>query len=358
MGDTTTAAYLAIGLTGDHLAALAGDPLPAARLGTAGAAFAVAGIDRIDGSAPGEATLESTVAATFLAAHAPGTAFLAAAAPHRDHPYNLARRVASLDHLTRGRSGLILGVRDGYAPADGEGRRAWGGAGLPGGIVPGVETTRDAAIAIQKLWQSWPRDAIIADRESRIFARGDRIVHIDHEGIFTIAGPLTVPATVQGAPVLAWYADSADAVRAAGETADLVVLAPHEDIGAAVAALDAAAARRFSGDGRRALLFAEVAPPDGSRGADDLAERAASAAAHPGVDGVLLRPAPGGAPAVAAFVDEVVPRLAARRAVRRHDGGTLRARLNLPGPAPLLEGARPAFPAPEPQPPLAFAPSI
>ncbi|GIH62826.1 LLM class flavin-dependent oxidoreductase [Microbispora siamensis] len=346
MGDSTTtetSAYLAIGLGGDHLAALIADPRQASPLDGTGAAFVAAGIDRIDGSAPDGVTVEPTVAAAFLAAHAPGTAFLAAAAPHRDHPYNLARRVASLDHLSGGRSGLILGVRDGYAPGD----TAWGGAGLTEGAPLGVGTTRDVAVAVQKLWQSWPQESIVADRESRIFARAEQIVHVDHRGVFDVAGPLTVPSTAQGSPVLAWYADSVPEVAAAGEVADLVVLADADPIllGQAVAALDAAPSSRFAADGRRPLLFVQVAVTRGR--AADVVARAGSVAARPGVDGILLRPDAG--VGVAEIVGEIVPRLAALGAVRASEGPTLRDRLALPEPARLLAGARPVFPAPEPQ---------
>ncbi|MBB2741778.1 UNVERIFIED_ORG: alkanesulfonate monooxygenase SsuD/methylene tetrahydromethanopterin reductase-like flavin-dependent oxidoreductase (luciferase family) [Microbispora rosea subsp. rosea] len=350
MGDSTTtetSTYLAIGLGGDHLAALIADPGPASRLDGTGAAFVVAGIDRIDGSAPAGVTVEPTVAAAFLATHAPGTAFLAAAAPHRDHPYNLARRVASLDHLSGGRSGLILGVRDGYAPGD----TAWGGAGLTDGAPLGVGTTRDVAVAVQKLWQSWPQESIVADRESRIFARAEQIAHVDHRGVFDIAGPLTVPSTAQGSPVLAWYADSVPAVAAAGEVADLVVLASDDPdlIGQAVGALDAAPSSRFAEDGRRPLLFVQVTVP-GGHDAAALVAAVESAAAREGVDGILLRPGAGAD--VAEIVDGLVPRLADLGVVRAADGPTLRDRLALPKPARLLAGARPVFPAPEPQPAL------
>ncbi|MBE3012074.1 LLM class flavin-dependent oxidoreductase [Microbispora sp. NEAU-D428] len=354
MGDSTTtetSTYLAIGLGGDHLAALIADPRQASLLDGTGAAFVVAGIDRIDGSAPAGATVEPTVAAAFLATHAPGTAFLAAAAPHRDHPYNLARRVASLDHLSGGRSGLILGVRDGYAPGD----TAWGGAGLTEGAPLGVGTTRDVAVAVQKLWQSWPQESIVADRESRIFARAEQIVHVDHRGVFDVAGPLTVPSTAQGSPVLAWYADSVPAVAAAGEVADLVVLAgdapepPGPDlINQAVAALDTAPSSRFAADGRRPLLFVQVAVTRG-RDVADVVAQAESVAARPGVDGILLRP---DASVDAVVVGDIVPRLAALGVVRAAEGPTLRDRLALPKPARLLAGARPVFPAPEPQPAL------
>jgi alkanesulfonate monooxygenase SsuD/methylene tetrahydromethanopterin reductase-like flavin-dependent oxidoreductase (luciferase family) len=160
--------------------------------------------------------VDSTIAIAALAARAPRTGWLAAAAVHRDHPYNLACRIASADHLSGGRSGLVLGLSDGYAPAGREGHEVWGGAGLTLDVPIGVSTTLDAATAIRQLWQSWPYSSIIADRDSRFYARGDQIRHIDHRGVFSIDGPLTVPTTPQGAPVLAWRARTATEAVAPG----------------------------------------------------------------------------------------------------------------------------------------------
>ncbi|GAA2898558.1 hypothetical protein GCM10010517_63690 [Streptosporangium fragile] len=338
--------FLGLGLSGEHLVALTGDPGLTSRLDDAGAAFVAADVERIDGSVPGDgATLDPTVAATFLARRAPRTAFLAAAAPHRDHPYNLARRVASGDHLSRGRTGLILGVRDGHAAAGPEGHEGWAGAGLTAGVPLGIETTRDAAIAVQKLWQSWPHESIIADRETRIFARAEQIVHIDHRGVFDIAGPLTVPTTPQGSPVIAWYADSVDAVTAAADIVDVVVFRPEgpDRVAAAVAALRAV-------ETRRALLFAQVTYARG-QSLDEFLAGAEAVAALDGVDGLLVRPEPT-VDALAELLDRVVPRLGEKGLTRKSGESLLRDRLSLPEPPRLLTGARAAFPAPEPQPAL------
>ncbi|MDX6740476.1 LLM class flavin-dependent oxidoreductase [Actinocorallia sp. A-T 12471] len=323
---------LAVGLTGSHLTAFTADKDATANLDGSGAAFAVAGIERIDGSPPEDLALEPTIAAALLAARAPRLALLAATAPHHDHPYNVARRVASLDHLSQGRSGVLLGLRDAYAP----GRDGWGSAGLTPGVPLGTATTRDAAQAVARLWQTWPRESIVADRATGIYARGERIVFADHRGVFDVTGPLTVPSTVQGAPVLAWYADSTEAVTAA-EGADLVVLGDADAIAEAVTALDGHTARR-------PLLFVRI---DHDGDVTATLTRAEAAAAHPRVDGILLRPA---TPFQAALqtLTEVVPALLARGTVRTSAEDTLRARLALPAPEPLLADARPVFAAPEP----------
>ena len=311
-----------IALSGDHLAALLEDPRLTARLDASGLAFAVAGIDRVDGSvpAPGARTVESTVAIAALAARAPRIGWLAAAAVHRDHPYNLARRIASADHLSDGRSGLVLGLSDGYAPAGRDGYEVWGGAGLTAGAPIAVATTRDAAAAIGELWQSWPYESIIADRQTRIYARGEQIVHIGHRGVFDIDGPLTVPTTPQGSPVLAWYARTAEEAEAVRGVADVLIRPVGQEHGPGAAA---------AGGPGKPRLFVEV-PAEGGH----LGSRLCTHPADDQVAGVILRPARE-EPALREFVDDIVPELIAAGVIHAATGsGTLRERLSLPAPAP------------------------
>jgi hypothetical protein len=238
---------------------------------------------------------------------------------HRDHPYNLARRIASADHLSDGRSGLVLGLSDGYAPAGPDGHEVWGGAGLTTGAPIAVATTRDAAAAIGELWQSWPYESIIADRRTRIYARGEQIVHIGHRGVFDIDGPLTVPTTPQGSLVLAWYARTAEEAEAAQGVADVLIRpAGHET----------ALVRPPRGPGE-ARLFLEV-PAAGIH----LGSRLRTHLADDQVAGVILRPARD-EPALRELVDDIVPELVAVGLIHPATGpGTLRERLSLPAPAP------------------------
>ncbi|SHN74285.1 LLM class flavin-dependent oxidoreductase [Cryptosporangium aurantiacum] len=320
---------IGVALTGSHLLELLADPAPVRALDGSGFAVAVAGIDRIGDSfpgrstvsAPGRRTIESTIAVTFLAERAPRLGWLAAAAVHRDHPYNLARRVASLDHLARGRTGLALGVRDWYAP---DGGTVWGGAGLTEGVPIGAETARGAAAAIRGLWQSWPADSIVADRETGIYARAERIRRIDHHDVFDVEGPLTVPTTRQGTPVLAWRVP--EAAVGAEVPAD-VVIRPVDG------ALPAGYAPAVP-------LLAEIVD-DGTRAASLLADER--------VHGVLLRP--GDTEDLADFLDRAGAWLRTVPGAPVAAGGawTLRERLALPAPAPLLADARPAFRAPSPE---------
>lgn len=190
-----TAPYLALGLAGAHLVELTGSPELLRRWDALPVAFTLLGIDRVDGSEPAAPTLDSSAVAAVLAGRTDRGRFFVVASPQRDHPYNLARRVASLGHLSRGRSGLLVGVRDAYA-AEAEAT---------------VARARDAARAVRALEQSWPYGSIAGDRETGILVRSHEIVHVDLSGEFPIAGPLNAPEPPTGASVLAWYGDGAAA---------------------------------------------------------------------------------------------------------------------------------------------------
>lgn len=204
-----TRPYLALGLAGPHLVELTQSPALLSRWDALPVAFSVLGIDRIDGSPPASVTLTGSAVGATLAGATKHGRFLVAAAPQRDHPYNLARRIASLAHLSNGRSGLLIGIRDAYAPEGPKDAPAWGGAGLGGGAPLDARTAYDAAVAVRALEQSWPHDSIIGNRDTGILVEANRIVRVDIDNTFSIAGPLNVPAPATGPSVIAWYAAKA-----------------------------------------------------------------------------------------------------------------------------------------------------
>ncbi|GIF24042.1 hypothetical protein BJ973_004655 [Actinoplanes tereljensis] len=201
--------YLGLGLSGPHLIELAGNPALLARWDALPLAFTVLGIDRIDGTGPLPLTLDSSAVGASLAARTRRARFLIVASPQRDHPYNLARRVASLGHLSRGRSGVLFGAADAYAP--------------PGERPRTAATAIDAARVVRALEQSWPYDSIIGDRETGILVQSDRIVHIDHDGVYSVAGPLNVPEPPTGSSVIGWYSTGPDGVVADSAPIDLIL---------------------------------------------------------------------------------------------------------------------------------------
>lgn len=146
--------------------------------------------------APRVRALDPVMVSVARHARFPRWGFLAVAAPTRDHPYNLARRVLGADHMTEGRVGLVLADDDAGLPLD-PGGIPW----LPGS-APGMPVTDDAADAVRELWNSWPAGTIVADRETGRYARIDEVRAIDRHGLYRIAGPLGTPASGRGEPVL------------------------------------------------------------------------------------------------------------------------------------------------------------
>ncbi|NHT76704.1 LLM class flavin-dependent oxidoreductase [Rhizobiaceae bacterium CRRU44] len=302
-----TKPYLALGLAGPHLVELTESRTLLSRWDALPVAFSVLGIDRIDGSLPASVTLASSAAGATLAGATKNGRFLIAAAPQRDHPYNIARRVVSLAHLSHGRSGLLIGVRDAYAPEGPAAGPAWGGAGLGGGAPLNAQTASDAAFAVRALEQGWPYDSIIGNRETGILVESNRIVHVDLNSTFSIAGPLNAPAPATGASVIAWHAAT---------VADL----PPADADSPI----------------DLMLGNAGSVPVVALGAEPPAGRFA---------GILLRPSL--EQSVGELLD-VAERWLGDGFASIPPGGTLRNALDLTEPPPLAPTLRAAFPAPKP----------
>lgn len=216
--------FLALGLTGSAVLRLLDDPELRADWDDLPLAFSILGIDLLDGrSGPTEVIVDGSAAAAVLLARTVAARILVPAPPRRDHPYNLARRIASLGHLSAGRSGVVFGSLDHASPSE----DPWAGAADVSVDTTPAGRAVAAARAVRALERSWPLESVVGDRESGIFVRSDEIHHVDVEGIYLIAGPLTVPEPPHGPSVIAWYAAGAhDAPETAVETdgaVDLVI---------------------------------------------------------------------------------------------------------------------------------------
>ncbi|WP_168701982.1 NtaA/DmoA family FMN-dependent monooxygenase [Gordonia paraffinivorans] len=129
-------------------------------------------------------------------------------------PYNVARQLASLDHLSRGRAGWNL-VTSAYGEEN-------FGVELPP-HAERYERGAEFAQVLCELFDSWDADAIRIDREAGVYADPDRVHRIDHRGkYFSVQGPLNVARPPQGRPIIA-QAGSSDHGQAVGARyADLV----------------------------------------------------------------------------------------------------------------------------------------
>ncbi|WP_288026136.1 LLM class flavin-dependent oxidoreductase [Arthrobacter sp.] len=111
-------------------------------------------------------------------------------------PFHAARMLASLDHISGGR----IGVNVVTSMFDAEARNH----GMPALPPHAVRYARAAEfIEVAKgLWESWDDGALLADRAGR-YADPERIRPVLHSGPhFSVDGPLNVPRSPQGSPVL------------------------------------------------------------------------------------------------------------------------------------------------------------
>ncbi|QNG17633.1 LLM class flavin-dependent oxidoreductase [Rhodococcus triatomae] len=111
-------------------------------------------------------------------------------------PFPAARMLASLDHISGGRIGwnVVTSMFDAEA-------RNYGLESMPAHEDRYARAGEFVDVALA-LWDSWGEQALEFDRNGR-FADPDQVRSIDHRGAhFRVDGPLTVPRSPQGRPVL------------------------------------------------------------------------------------------------------------------------------------------------------------
>ncbi len=156
-----------------------------------------------------------------LAATTSRIGLVATASTTFEQPFNLARRFASLDHISNGRAGwnivttsnpdaaLNFGLDEQVAHADRYAR------------------AREFYDVVTGLWDSFADDAFIRDADSGIYFDPNRLHVLNHKGPnFSVRGPLHIARPVQGWPVIVQAGASPAGRQLAAETAEVVFVAP------------------------------------------------------------------------------------------------------------------------------------
>lgn len=118
-------------------------------------------------------------------------------------PFNLARRLASLDLISKGRAGWNV-VTSGDAGTAGN-------FSLPDHFDYDARYRRAVEFldVTRGLWSSWEEGALVRDRATGQFLDADRLHRLDHRGeFFQVAGPLNIQRSPQGEPVIFQAGDS------------------------------------------------------------------------------------------------------------------------------------------------------
>ncbi|RXU64549.1 N5,N10-methylene tetrahydromethanopterin reductase [Pseudomonas protegens] len=135
-------------------------------------------------------------------------------------PYLFARRLSTLDHLSRGRVGwnIVTGYLDSAAQAM--------------GLKQQIEHDRrydqadEYLEVLYKLWEgSWEDDAVLDDREQRVYAQPDKVHKVEHQGEFyQVSGYHLCEPSPQRTPVLFQAGSSDRGLLFAGRHAECVFI--------------------------------------------------------------------------------------------------------------------------------------
>ncbi|PPJ20475.1 LLM class flavin-dependent oxidoreductase [Nocardia nova] len=208
-----------------------------------------------DGLAVGPRIQRNTLAVfepvTLLSAIAAATehiGLIATASTTYNEPFNLARKFASLDHISGGRAGWNIVTSGTVDEAYNFGYDA-----IPDHARRYERATEFVDVALQ-LWDSWESSAIVLDPEAGVFADPDKVHTIDHDGDrFRVRGPLNSPRGPQGRPLLVQAGSSESGKEFAARYAEAVFTA-----------------QRSLEDGQRFYRDLKSRLPKYGRGADEL----------------------------------------------------------------------------------------
>ena len=170
------------------------------------------------------ATVTSFEPMTLLSALAVATeriGLIATSSTTFDEPYHVARRFASLDHISGGRAGWNVVTTSNPDAA------------LNFGLDEHVEhaerygRAREFFDVVTGLWDSWADDAFTRDVADGVYFDPEKLHVLNHKGShFSVRGPLNIARPVQWWPVIV-QAGASDAGRQlAAETAEAIFTAP------------------------------------------------------------------------------------------------------------------------------------
>jgi FMN-dependent oxidoreductase (nitrilotriacetate monooxygenase family) len=119
-------------------------------------------------------------------------------------PYDIARTFATLDHLSKGRTAWNVVTSLNQAEAQNFGFDDMLEHSLR---YDRAEEFLETTFA---LWNSWDKDALVLDKARGVFADPDKVHELNHVGRhFRVRGPLNVPRSPQGRPVIIQAGSSA-----------------------------------------------------------------------------------------------------------------------------------------------------
>jgi alkanesulfonate monooxygenase len=197
-----------------------------------GVATREAHMDALSRSVQFVAHLEPLTLLSALATVTDRIGLVATASTTYNEPYHVARKFASLDHISGGRAGwnCVTSVQPAEARNFGRAR-----------VDPRPARygrAREFTQVVTGLWDSWDDDAFVRDTGSGLFFDPAKLHVLRHKGeYYSVEGPLNVPRPPQGWPVIVQAGASDEGIELAAEFAE-AIFSPHLTIEAAKAYYD------------------------------------------------------------------------------------------------------------------------
>lgn len=164
---------------------------------------------------PQRNTLDPLLALTVAARETERVGLVATVSTSWLQPFELARSIATLDRISRGRAGWNIVTS--YDPLVG---LHHGGGPLPD-KQDRYRRADEFAGVVESLWRTWAPDAIVADKVGGRYTRPGGVRTFEHRGeFFAITGGGVVPPSEQALPVVFQAGGSADGLNLAARYAD------------------------------------------------------------------------------------------------------------------------------------------
>lgn len=139
-----------------------------------------------------------------------------------NYPYNIARQYKALDVISRGRVGWNAVTTSAHEAAANFGSRVDSREIRYGKAHESIQI-------VQALWGSWGKDALTLDTKGGEFANMDKINPINLQGeYYASQGPLPIPPSEQGQPVIFQAGGGSEGLELAGRYASGVYANPYD----------------------------------------------------------------------------------------------------------------------------------
>ena len=239
-----------------------------------------------------------------LAAVTDNIGLVSTATTSYNEPYHIARKFASLDHISGGRAGWNVVTSSNASEAFNFGRDAHFGH------TERYERATEFVAVVKGLWDSYDDDAFVRDRAAGLYFDPLKLHQLNHHGKhFAVRGPLNVARPPQGYPVL-FQASASDTGKDLAAQIAEVIFTPLHDLerGQAFYSELKAHAMRFGRSSSDVIVMPGLNPIIGRTRAEALEkQRHFQSLIHPAVGLELLSNALGGIDLTGLDIDAPLP---------------------------------------------------